>query len=615
VTVAVDVTQPTLYADVFVPPDGTEFHTGVLLTHDLDCGALADVVAPALAAVDGDDPHRRRIEARARWADPATWLVVLAAADRVQPGPTIPWVHVEPITGRRQHAKLGLLLFADVGKPDVATVARAVVTSANLTRGGLGRNREVVLCEDTPLNKSGALSAAVASLLKRLAHHHSDPTLDLRIARIVKEVADHPKPSSKPVWLAQSITRIAPLLPKNIRGPARRVSIVSPAFAGAGSKAASTLDSYLGHGTKVDLYVGIDCLPGAQPANPPRVASALLDHLRSRAGTNNVRLMLVPEATTRDDGTLATRRLHAKLYAFEWDDGTTLVHTGSANFTDPGLRGDNREVLVQCAVPVHHLRDFLDDLQALPFTGRVQEPGIDDAPAGKLPARPALEPSIELSPWQEASALVWSGTLRLNLPAGRHTSQLPVRLVLNGRELNVVGEQEVQVAEGDCTLVVEWPDGTVTRLPIQIDAPGNFWKRIAGPDPVTDVHRDFLNALLDLRQAARSAKAKDTADDERGDEGATVTSGCGPRTDGFRIPLEQRLVLLARRRQQFAQHLSADYVDEQLAYWFDDPAEREVARTVAAAAAGFGATSPARDDPLLRRLVEALRSGKEGDER
>jgi hypothetical protein len=439
----------------------------------------------------------------------------------------------------------------------------------------------------------------------------------LKSRRIVKEVADHPKPSSKPVRLAQSITQIAPLLPKSTRGPARRVSIVSPAFAGAGSKAAGTLDSYVDHGTKVDLYVGVDCLPGAQPATPPRVASALLDHLRSRAGTNNVRLMLVPEATTRDDGTLATRRLHAKLYAFEWDDGTTLVHTGSANFTDPGLRGDNREVLVECALPVHHLRDFLDDLQALPFTGRVQEPEVDDGPAGKLPARPALEPSIELSPWQEASALVWSGTLRLNLPPRHHTTQRPVRLVLNGRELEVVGEQEVQVAEGDCTLVVEWPDGTVTRLPIQIDAPASFWKRIAGPDPVTDVHRDFLNALFDLRQAARSAKAKGTADDEPGDEDGDGAVGRGsPSTDGFRIPLEQRLVLLARRRQQFAQHLSADYVDEQLEHWFDDPAERDVARTVAAAAAGLGATSPAGDDQLLRRLVEALLvSGTEDDER
>ena len=586
-----------LYSEVFVPPDGEQFWSGVVVTHDLNT-ALADIVAPSLAGISTGEPERRRQEARAEInADKDRGLLVLACDDRIQPVPATPWIRIEGVAGARLHAKFALLVFTN--DKFKTTTVRAVVTSANLTRGGLTANREVVVWEDsTAKRKGGSLGWELTVLIKKMGGiaFTRQASLSVETARRLRKVADdarellvQPKQSAHVVH--ETITQVKPLLPP-AKTPAKRVMVVSPAFAGTGDDAARAIDGYLAWGTRVDLYIGAEYLPGAVPEKAPIFSPATVARLRERVGKDQVRVHLVPELVAGDGEVPARRALHAKLIGVMDGSDTARVFAGSANFTRSGLLGFNRELVAECVLPTHALLEFVERLEASHFTGETAEPTRVEFNA-KVVARPDLAPSFYIALGEEATARSWHGTLTLVLPPKKLR---PISITVNGHSFAPEEALQVSLAEADCSIEIEWPDGTISRQLVSVHAPtDDFWEQIGSPDSRESLDREFLNALFDLRRAGKQA-AGEAGPAQPGKANALLA-------DGFRIPLAQRLVVLARFRERLIGELGRGYLVEQLSKWFTQPVEREVALTIVEAAVGRPATSK---DPLLVTLHEAL---------
>ena len=352
------------------------------------------------------------------------------------------------------------------------------------------------------------------------------------------------------------------------------------------------LDDFITKGTRIDLYIGVDCLPGGTPETPPAFSNSTLSYLRKHAGAQYVKVHLVPERLPVPDGAPIRRPLHAKFFAFIDESGDARVFVGSANFTGPGLLGDNREILAECSIKGIDVIDFVERLDATPFRGDFAEPeGQQAQPARKKLAD--LDPVFEISPGQDAGAQQWRGILKLTLPA---LGERPMQVLVNGQAFKPAPTFEVTVMESDCTIELVWRDGRRTRQTIRLDIPdAEFWTRIAPPDPREDINREFLDALFDLRRAAKRAVLSDPS------------SGTNPpinsQADGFRIPLEQRLVLLARHRRRLVHELGTDSHQALLAKWFPSQSDMRVALAITQSETRLPSTDA---DPLIAALHGAL---------
>ncbi len=168
---------PLTVLDAVQPPDGFVFTRGVWLTHDLSISALNRFLLPALAG------HTPDGGAAFRSAPPAlslSGLTVVAAQDHIHPDAAV-WdpVTVVSVGDRRQHAKLAVLIYRRVqrasGLRRATGLVRTLVTSANLTTGGLLSNREFLLVDDGPRNgRSQYLFPAALKAIKALARDVGD---------------------------------------------------------------------------------------------------------------------------------------------------------------------------------------------------------------------------------------------------------------------------------------------------------------------------------------------------------------------------------------------------------------------------------------------------------
>jgi len=302
-----NVTADQSILDLIRPPEGYRFARGVRVTHNLCTGALADLVLPALAGIGACE---RRLRRSAPSALPDAELVLMCAADRMSYRGMPPWdlVTIVPVSGRRLHAKFIVLQYERLEEPLLGVVAkritRAIVTSANLTRGGLSRNREIWALQDTKSTAGAASSLSRDLLPPALSLLANQATTELRTmaGSTLTALQDRlPAGTVKSGRVVQSLSAE----PKNgllaatglLKSPARRVGIVTPAFA---TERSSGVVKFLGHlldDAVVDLYVSTGhTRPELESGSAVAFSTVLVREIDHRA--KELRVWAVPSTRT-----------------------------------------------------------------------------------------------------------------------------------------------------------------------------------------------------------------------------------------------------------------------------------------------------------------------------
>jgi hypothetical protein len=577
------------------PPDGYQFVRGLWSTHDCNAEVLTDLLLPALTATHSEDARRRRIESRAAFAESQAHLAVFAAADRVSEGSSAPGLDVYKIGPRRLHAKFALLQYQHQSGTTIKT--RAIITSANLTRGGLISNREVVVWDGdiTQQTKSPRVAKNLVVCFESLVDELGDS--DLR--SLLQEVRRSIK-ATKTRDVCETITAYSPALldQLHLRGVAARVVIVSPAFGGASAEVdVPALAAMIGARTAVDIYCGGGELPpGDEPAPPeyrPAFSPAAVEWLRDRA--QQVRIWAIPERQADESGHHTDRPLHAKLFAAVDSRGAAHVLVGSANFTKPGLDGGNRELMARVELTEAALVKQIEELGARRCADAVRPPERPCAPADVvLNATSSLHARFVPDPGQFASDKRWGGDLFLVGLDGID------RLRYLDQPLNCVTMQRLELREEVWYLTATTAAGDES-VSISVDAEEGFWLRIEPPDDHPSADEELAALLFDL--GARPTAVVVPGLGLVPPEGAR--SGSLGGDDVYRIPLDQRLVVMARKRRQLRGYLQWDDVVPILEKYLGPQAERQVGSALLSTY--VGATDPVATDPLLTSLQHALR--------
>lgn len=523
---------------LFEPPNGWTFTRGVVLTHDCNWAHLTDAVAPALVGCTDGSPTVRR---RAAQAVPGAQLWVLADARRTSGGPLHPWARLVPVGGRRLHAKVGILEF---GSGNGRRRYRGWVTSANLTHSGTSRNLELALVDEcTATDRSPRLVADLAVALEALLGSAEVTTADRRSVRSAVRSLRRGMTARPTGGLIHSLDAERPIvdgLPR-AAGHADRIVIVTPAFAAASdSVPADLMAPWIGDATRVEL------ITQAGTDGTLRFSAAVLGGLRALAGSGSVTVSTVPLDPVGQGE--VQRRLHAKLVATVHGE-VARVLVGSANFTAPGLSGRNREAVVAVEMSAAELEALLDHVSAEPHRGRFG-----------VPPPPAPEPSEPV-------------------PLVRATFTVDTRFPFE--PANLVGRLEVVAEEGtirsvsyDGTPLCEWRSRPVAIredlgwIEVEVDLDGrrflvrvqlaieglddqpDYWPPVDRPNGPDELQRLLGTLRLATRRGRRSGDGAPSSVDATTGEASD---------DKFVIPLEQRLVLLARYRERVAPTFRANW--------------------------------------------------------
>lgn len=580
--------------DLVAPPPGYAFTCGVWLTHDISAQAVNRWLVPALVGMGVDSTSTAVAGAPAALLPGA--LTVVAAGDRINTAAAYPDVvtlipHVDG--ARRLHAKVAVLSYTRTNaKAGTATGGTlTLVTSANITRGGLTRNREVFAAEWLPSN-SGRPCLAFPVLQALRAFKNSMPTsrqktvLGSRIEELWKSLPS--KATGQAGVLAESLTAM-PAIPLHQElleqyvdpDAVTRVTLIGPAFADDHADVATHLAWMLRPGVKVNLVV--DTHLGAQDIRKHgghvAVPTGLLDGLKARVGAENVEIL----ASAANDPSGATRRLHGKAITVHADDGAYSV-VGSGNITVRGLTGRTREMVV--LVDHHGPHDPTADLNCVtvPADQIVATTRHDTLPDGVAATEVPLMAVFYPDPGQHAGVTALKGTL---VVADRKTGTIELP---DGSIVRLIdGEAEVTLDPGDLRLTWQGT-GASRRLAITIEPDyQEFWSGV--PLDLTPTPVDPLLALLqhDIARALRPPK---------GAKGA----GHAHADDGFHLPLNNRLNVLTRYRGAL-ESLAPDRLDTILRQFFDDEPEHRVATTVALARRG---TASGTGYAFLDRLSELI---------
>gem|GEM_PF-6005575 len=587
-----DIAEPRSLLEIFTPPPNARFQCGTWFTHDLDGAILSDIVLPTLARVDTASRRRRRIDMRAaliggerdeEWNP--RFIVVGAAGRPFRPGPALPPpVKVATVSGRRQHAKWGYLRFVRGERVS----HRLVITTANLTSAGISSNHELTWSWDFeraeyPTRLAAFLLQEAESLLsasqltKHLAGQRRWLPLSLR------------KRGTPPPGLHSSISTDRPLLHMAELRPAERLVIVSPAFQGEKlSELPEPIGSWIDENTTVDIVTG------EQPDGSTRFSNELLKLLEARAGRVNISAVPVHEPASGDE-LMPARRLHAKAIAHVADAGVRLF-VGSANFTERGLSGRNRELMVELELKHAELDDLLGALpqnakmpsEVLPVVDE-QETDDRDSP-GQVEAVFSIEGGVAMS-------AVWRGTLRLRMLEGTRPNEVRYR----GKTVEVhwtrAGEAAVEgfhLSESSAHLQLRWRNGYEERVIVHVEPPtddAGFWERV--PADGAPRQPNALHLIADLRRAAGG-----------GDRTAGSRGGKPTVRDGYHTPLDNRLVELVRARDQLHLDIPGDQMTEAVRRYLGE-SEAEIACALAIISGSHGGVDPPQH-PLLQAAAGAF---------
>lgn len=578
---------PRTVLDAVRPPEGFAFTGGIWLTHDLSISAVNRFLLPALAdhVPDGGTAFRS-----APPSLPPGGLTVVAARDHVNlDAAACDRVQVVPVDGRLQHAKLAVLIYQRVqrtsGNRRATGLVRTLVTSANLTTGGLLSNREILLVDDAPRNgRSQYLFPGALRAIKALARDVGDRGLRSFLGDVEADVESWgpPLPTTAPGLLHSLHKQPVKPFPVTAFGKrkAAEVLLVSPAFAADDSPVADALIPFLDSATTVHLVVGHG--DSGQVAVPQR----LLSDLRKRAAR------VVVYATERDDPAIdRDRHLHAKAIICTYPDGTTRAMIGSANLTVEGLYGHNREAVVVTDWS-RSISEHLIDLSA----HVVPQEQIVGTGAG-APRDPS---AIELPPVQvllvpdhdQHAGMAWiDGTFATDtLPAGT-----TFVVVVDGQEYEFA-QHDFRMPNGQCQVFAvingERRPVIVTLQPMDDD----FWLRAPSdsraqpPDPLLALLRaDLSRPRLNGPAPSLTSSGRATAQD-----------------DGFTLPLDSRLLALAKYRHKLAT-IDPHWLDQRLDKWLSqaDAAQRRVAHLIIDSV-DRDAPRPPVSQPVARALTDVL---------
>lgn len=580
--------------DLCRPPDGFRFVRGAWATHDLAMEEVADWVAPALTGVvSGDRRHRRH----AAWAEGAASceLAIFANADPHRQYKTfVPWCTVDKVGNRRQHAKFVLLQFQS--EAGGRTRTRAIVTSANLTSGGLRRNWEILATEEIGHRASG--DSLAVSLLAEFRVLARDCAPSKGTKRLLDQIGEALSGDSYG-GLHSSVKKAEPLLKGfTVPGRARRLIVVSPPFASDhDEEAVDLVSSFIDAKTSVEIYTGANVLANRKLTKvvEPQFSNRIIDGFRRRCA--RVRVFAIPELVEGDEDSeqsIPRRRcLHAKLLAFVDAEGTANILVGSANFTRSGLGGKNRELMVEVTRTEKQLDEILKELSPIECKGKVQPPREVEPQTDN---EPPLDVSAVFVVDEDESPVrgqIW-GTLTLTW------TTKPTQIFYGNERLKVTESQPLCLKAGDATLRIVVGKREETA-PVQVTARNpEFWQRIGPDDPEKRPDQSWRHLLLDMRRAAAPQHLP------TGTELAPRQPG--QKEDGFYLPLEQRLVVLARHRQKLRDYLDADTVEQRIQRYFQG-------QPASASQVGRAVMSPylrlklgPGTDPLLLALGDAIRS-------
>jgi hypothetical protein len=523
--------------EVFRPPAGYRFRRGVVLTHNCSWEHVTDTIAPALAGCEDRSPLVRRRSAQAM---AGMHLLVVADGHESAGGPGHTWARLVRAGGRRQHAKVGLLEFSS---SKGHRLVRSYVASANLTPSGTARNRELLVVDEQGAAATApSLVADVAGALAVAIKHLEVPgphrrELRASVAAIRKGLKAGPTGA-----LVHSLDKPRSLLDA-LGAPcvAKRVVVISPAFAAASDAGvAAALAPWIASGTEVTLITqcGDDGVL--------RFSEAALAELRRLAGARNVAVRAVPLDTEGGEPG-PPRRLHAKLVAVVSGDNARVL-VGSANFSSPGLLGSNREAVVALTMSSAELDDLLGEVPHHPHRGPVGKQlsaaWDDTSPVPPVVASFEPDPTVPIAP---DNLIGW-----LHIDSGGLDV---VQVVYDGNVLADWRRHPIAVRDdvGFITVVVDLDgDEVAIEVPLELrltDEQLAEWPTREGSEPLTDLER----LLGTIRVTARSP---------RDPSAPGMPASWGNGDDKLVIPLQQRLVLLARYRPQVAPLFRA--------YWHSD---------------------------------------------
>lgn len=554
--------------DLCAPPEGYRFVRGVWITHDVDWVLVTDTIAPLLAGVVGENPRRRYRTARAiEGAD----LLVLASAGRETPGPIHTWARLVTVHGRVQHAKMAVLQFQRV--TGAAVVTRAFVASANVTRGGLLHNRELFVSDEVSgQSRRPSIVPDVLDALRQLAAAEGlPPAVATDLKSSLRSISDAlPSRVSRARQLRHSLSSPLPLVdavkPPGRRS-ARRLVMVSPGHALDGDRLVEHLASIglVAPGVSVEIHTG-----GGVNGDRGGVASfspTFVERLR-RLGAL-VSLHVVPEV--EQVGERDRRRpLHAKLVATVDSAGDVLALVGSANCSTSGWLGGNREAMVLQRSDEKTLNGLLAELGATPAAPTpVSPPPVParESPAPPPPGLPGFEPRRTAG-----GDLVGP----INLDVFKTDGCRIVAAYLGGHSVAVEDLEAgiVPIPERNAVLVLQirTRSGAVYEYRFQLGggAPErnpSIWT--TDPDEPPERVDAWLTALLGDVQMAAHRPPKPPG-----------CTGKPTSDDTYRIPLQRRLALIARHRDDLRRAVLPGELRKAMNNLLEDPVERKVAEAL-----------------------------------
>lgn len=573
------------FLDLLRPPQHRWFVRGLWVTHDLNTSTVTELVLPTLAGVNVSEVEARR----AAWANlEDNCLTIACAADRASYRVPLPAdvVEVLPVAGRRLHAKYLILQYEGQRHRGLArTLTRVIVTSANLTRGGLCTNQEVWALEEVTSKDAHAPSVVVDLLQATDALARELPTSQRdALRRRTREIRRHLPVLRSTRTIRHSLTegtqqRLLPEMSK----PDRLVVISPPFAAGSAAHALRAIGPVLHPDLTLDIYFGSrhSAEELAQGVDVPFLRELAVE-LSHRC---KLRLWAVPEIAT-EAGEPVRRMLHAKAFVAFFPGSRARMWLGSANLTGRGLGGRNRELLMEVDPgSAKQARAFVDSLRA----NRVATDQTSDIIAAEelpasIPVAPTVLAILRPYPGTHAGQTYVAGTLALDgeLDAIRH-------LWLRGEPLRLVPEQAVHLAMDGPQLHAQFV-GSAKRveLLVRIEADADFWA-LASIDSADEggLPKDLRLLMTDL-SAARSTRTQRQA------------KGQG-ESDGFYLPYDRRLPNVVRMLPRLIA-FEEDDLRVRLSEYLDDAVERQVALDLVDAL-----TSHSRaKDPMVRALQRVV---------
>lgn len=298
----------------------------VVLTYELTMSTLARVVLPALS-------RRGRQFRTVVLADQGTLEGALSAESPVLPGA----VNLHPVRCKRGGVFHPKLVFLRAGSH-----VRACFGSANVTDGGLGANLEL-----WTHTESGEILGGIQRFLENVVKSRDLVIDDAARRSVGRALWGLTRAPSASVWSSLDDS-FATRLRAGSEKKAKRVSVVSPMYAGPGGVRAARKAV---PAASVDLCTNARVIvPGAElfVYEPPH-----------------------PADQDEDDAEAFPSTLHGKAYVFHpAGRGDAIAWTGSANFTAQALTksvggGGNVELMVRGTVPADEAEALELDLRRL----------------------------------------------------------------------------------------------------------------------------------------------------------------------------------------------------------------------------------------------------------